>query len=336
MFTYKIDEEIQLKKLERSDAEAIFCLTDQSRTYLREWLPWVDATKTVQDTIDFINGTIRGYADKRSLTTAIIYQGAIVGIAGFNLIDWANKTAHIGYWLGEHYQGKRIMSRVVHGLTTHAFDDLGMNRVEIRAAIRNQKSRSVPERLGFTFEGRVRQAEKLADYFVDHAIYSMLAEEWPPQPNKNSTKNYILDLRKYVGTQPLIMAGAGVMVFNDKQELLLQLRSDTHDWGLPGGAMEIGENLEETAKRELLEETGLRANNLSFVKFLSGDHLYDKYPNGDQVYHVISLFKTTDVSGELQVNDGESEALRYFSLENLPTPLHKITQIMLEAYQKGD
>nr|WP_246367018.1 NUDIX domain-containing protein [Paraliobacillus salinarum] len=126
------------------------------------------------------------------------------------------------------------------------------------------------------------------------------------------------------------------MVFNDKQELLLQLRSDTNDWGLPGGAMEIGENLEETAKRELLEETGLHANNLSFVKFLSGDHLYDKYPNGDQVYHVISLFKTTDVSGELQMNDGESEALRYFSLENLPTSLHKITQIMLEAYQKGD
>jgi 8-oxo-dGTP pyrophosphatase MutT (NUDIX family) len=67
---------------------------------------------------------------------------------------------------------------------------------------------------------------------------------------------YIMDLRKEVGTRPLIMAGACVILIDENQRMLLQLRNDNNCWGLPGGSLEIGETLEEVAIRELFEETG--------------------------------------------------------------------------------
>lgn len=73
--------------------------------------------------------------------------------------------------------------------------------------------------------------------------------------------NYIKSLRQYVGTSPIIAPGSAIIVLNEKNEILLQLRSDTDDWGLPGGGMEIGDSFEETAQKELYEETGLIAQN---------------------------------------------------------------------------
>ena len=81
---------------------------------------------------------------------------------------------------------------------------------------------------------------------------------------------YIEELRKVVGTRPLILVGSAIIILNDNQEVLLQYRSDTYDWGVPGGAMELGETTEETARRELFEETGLTAKIMQFLGVLSG------------------------------------------------------------------
>lgn len=130
---------------------------------------------------------------------------------------------------------------------------------------------------------------------------------------------YISDLRKYVGNDAIIGIGATTLVFNDKNELLLNLRSDTNTWGIIGGAMELYESIEETAIRELKEETGLTANKLELITVLSGKKYYFEYPNGDKMCNVIVLFKVTDYSGTLAVSDDESKALQFFSLDNLPT-----------------
>ena len=109
-----------------------------------------------------------------------------------------------------------------------------------------------------------------------------------------------------------------MLVYNDNHELLLNLRSDTHTWGIPGGAMELGEDLKETAARELFEETGLKAESFDLLTVLSGKDFYFKYPNGDELYSVISLWRAKGVTGELHINDGESFELQYFDLNNLP------------------
>lgn len=178
MFQREIDKDLTLTLMQINDAEELFHLTDASRDYLREWLPWVDGTTTVDDSRGFIEHTIRGYQDKKSMTLAIRYKANLVGTASFNSLDWSNKVAYIGYWLGQDYQGNGIMTRVARELTDYAITELGFNRVDIRAAFENTKSRSIPERLGFVQEGQIRQAEWLYNHYVDHVIYGMLASDW--------------------------------------------------------------------------------------------------------------------------------------------------------------
>lgn len=129
---------------------------------------------------------------------------------------------------------------------------------------------------------------------------------------------YIMNLRKYVGHEPLIGLGATTLVLNEKNELLLNLRSDTNTWGIPGGSMELEETIEETAIRELKEEAGITADKLELVTVLSGKEYYFEYPNGDKMSTVIVLFKVLNYSGEIKVSDNESKKLKFFSLNDLP------------------
>lgn len=141
--------------------------------------------------------------------------------------------------------------------------------------------------------------------------------------------NYIQSLRAFVGTRPIIAAGSAILVFNEQNELLLQLRNDTNDWGVPGGGMELGDSFEETAHKELREETGLAADGLELLTIASGKEFYYQYPHGDEVYNATAVFKALNVSGEL-VNDGlESKELRYFPLHALPN-LNYTTMKFLE------
>lgn len=131
--------------------------------------------------------------------------------------------------------------------------------------------------------------------------------------------DYIREIRGLIGTRPFILAGSAILVFNKRYEVLLQLRADTGKWGIPGGAMEPGESFEETARRELHEETGLHLKNLKFLDVLAGEEYYFQYPNGDEIYNAIALYASYDWEGTLQMLDGESKELRFFALDNLPS-----------------
>ncbi|WP_141904349.1 NUDIX hydrolase [Lysinibacillus sp. Y5S-8] len=141
---------------------------------------------------------------------------------------------------------------------------------------------------------------------------------------------YISELRKYIGSRPIISIGATILVVNDDKKILFQHRSDTFDWGLPGGSMELNETLEEAATRELHEETGLVANELDLIGVFSGPDYYFQYPNGDEIYTVIHLYSAKNVSGVLEVRDGESLNLTYFSKNELPDHLEKRTKTLLD------
>lgn len=114
-------------------------------------------------------------------TFSIFYNGNICGAAGFREIDNQNKSGEIGYWLDQKHMGKGIVTQAVKKLLQIGFGTLNLNKIEIRCAVENTKSRAIPERLGFTYEGELRACEWLYTKYVDHAIYSMLTEEFNAQ-----------------------------------------------------------------------------------------------------------------------------------------------------------
>lgn len=143
-----------------------------------------------------------------------------------------------------------------------------------------------------------------------------------------------MDLRKHVGHETLIGVGATTLVFNSKNELLLNLRSDTDTWGIPGGSMELFETIEETAIRELKEETGINANDLELLDVLSSKEYYFEYPNGDKMCSVIVLFLVKSYDGEIKVSDNESKKLKFFSLNNLPA-LESRAKVIIDKINNG-
>ena len=178
MFVYEVDEELTLKMMNSMNAERLFELTDRSRDYLKEWLPWLDHTTKVEHSKQFIEQAFQLHADRRALISGIFFRGELVGVISFNQFDWTNRIGYIGYWLGQDYQGKGITTRAVQALIDYGFDVLNLNRIDIRAAVENKASRAIPERLGFKQEGLLRQTEWLYDHYVDHVVYGMLAHEW--------------------------------------------------------------------------------------------------------------------------------------------------------------
>lgn len=143
---------------------------------------------------------------------------------------------------------------------------------------------------------------------------------------------YIMELRKKVGTSPVIMVGACVIVVSPEQKILFQLRKDNGCWALPGGSMEPGESLEQVAVRELFEETGLAGAQLSLLQVFSGKDMYYQYPHGDEVYNVVAAFICNTYSGQLMKEENEVAALQFFSLDELPTVISPPDQIVVDYY----
>ena len=133
--------------------------------------------------------------------------------------------------------------------------------------------------------------------------------------------NYIMDLRKIVGHRPLLQVGASVIIENAQQQILLQLRTDNHCWSYPGGSVELDEEVEEAAKRELLEETGLIAHELELFGIFSGKDTHYIYPNGDEVSNIDIVYLCRNYSGTIQCQEEEVMELRFFSIEDIPENL---------------
>lgn len=178
MFAHQVSEDLHLVLLEPRHVEPLFRAVDENRAHLRLWLPWVDDTRSSTDILAFIRSTQQQFGANNGFQTALVFRGEIAGMCGYKHIDWTGRSAELGYWLGERFQHRGLMTAACRVYLAHAFEDLELNRVEVRVAVANERSRAIPERLGFTSEGVIRQAEWLYDRATDHAVYGILREEW--------------------------------------------------------------------------------------------------------------------------------------------------------------
>ena len=174
---FELSEDCELRLLEETDVDELYALIDANRAELSRWLPWA-AGQDREGTLDFIRLTHRHRADHSGATFAIVCGGALAGVIGMEPLDWAHRATSIGYWLGAEHQGRGVMTRAVRALVDYAVSEWELNRVEIRAAVGNARSRAIPTRLGFVEEGTLRQAERVGDGYLDSVVYSMLATDW--------------------------------------------------------------------------------------------------------------------------------------------------------------
>ena len=130
--------------------------------------------------------------------------------------------------------------------------------------------------------------------------------------------DYILDLRRLVGHRALLQAGASVLLEDGEGRLLLQRRADCGLWGYHGGSVELDEAVEEAAKRELFEETGLHAEKLELFGVFSGPEMHFVYPNGDEVSNIDHVYLCRVWTGSPRPQPGEVEELRFFAWDELP------------------
>jgi ribosomal-protein-serine acetyltransferase len=175
---FQIDESTSLRVLREADAAELFALTDSNRSHLRLWLPWVDAVTCQQDTHAYLGTVVAQREAGLGPVFGILRAQILAGVVGFHPLDRFNRIGEIGYWLAERHQGHGVMTRSCRFLVRYGFHTLDLNRIQIPAATQNRRSRAIPERLGFKFEGILRERENLYGTFVDHAMYALLRSEF--------------------------------------------------------------------------------------------------------------------------------------------------------------
>jgi ribosomal-protein-serine acetyltransferase len=173
-----VDAELTLTPRQPEDAREMFAVLDKHRGPLGEWLTWIDATYTVEDVRRYARFAQSQFEQLTGFEYAVRENGAIAGGIGLYHIDWGSRMAHVGYWLVPVARGRGLIARATRALTTLAFSQLNLHRLEIHCVTENLKSRAVAERLGYDLEGYLKGAYLLHGRFRDIALYAMLRENW--------------------------------------------------------------------------------------------------------------------------------------------------------------
>ncbi len=174
----RVDGELTLRSVESADAETLFLVVDGHRAHLGAWLPWVEHTVSVADTRAFIALSRENEADGTGLAALIEVGGELCGCIGLDAIDRFHRATELGYWLREDCQGRGLATRSAAALIGYAFSQLGLNRIGLRAAPGNHRSRALARRLGFREEGVLREAQRRHGRYTDLVLYSLLRREY--------------------------------------------------------------------------------------------------------------------------------------------------------------
>ncbi|ABB36237.1 GNAT family N-acetyltransferase [Synechococcus sp. CC9605] len=176
-----VEEGIILRGLMQWDSEELYNLVRSNYQYLAEWLPWVPSVKSQTDSSSFIRHQQEEMQKQNEITYGIFVQGRLSGCIATHTIDWGNKKTSIGYWIGEEYSGKKLMQKCSKKFIEHLFEEVRLNRIEIRCAENNIASRKIAEKLLMRREGLLKESEWIKDRYIDHIVYGLTKREYRMQ-----------------------------------------------------------------------------------------------------------------------------------------------------------
>ncbi|WP_250436867.1 GNAT family N-acetyltransferase [Hanstruepera flava] len=138
---------------------------------------------TPENLKEYVQTAVDGYYLKTTIPYLIFdkQKQAYAGTTRFGLINWKNKTLHIGWtWIGKAFQGTGLNKHVKFLMLQYAFEELQFEKVEFRIDERNIRSRKAVEKLGATLEGVLRKDTLMLDGFRrSTCCYGILKDEWP-------------------------------------------------------------------------------------------------------------------------------------------------------------
>ncbi|MDX9991556.1 MAG: GNAT family protein [Anaerolineales bacterium] len=201
MFSLKIDQEISLRTFHPDDADPLFELTERNRARLRAWIHpsllfetakatriftiecFFDGLEDSPETLDLFHhyaSELNGYflSPRRSLEMGIWFQGSLVGFINLSRLHDSFTALEFGYWITAEQEGKGIITRCVSALMDYAVNEMKVQRFVIGCAVNNQRSRAVPERLGYRLHAIVPNGEKVGDLIYDRAVYGIRSSAW--------------------------------------------------------------------------------------------------------------------------------------------------------------
>jgi len=178
MDSWTLDADTALRVLADGDAATVYEVVRDNRDHLDRWLRWSSQVRSLEDAEELVARFRQKAECGEGFHWGIWYQGRLAGGLVCWYIEPDNRNAEIGYWLREDMVGRGLATRSASCALRHLFEDCQLHRVEMQCAVANVRSRSIPERLGFTLEGTRRESHWITDRFVDHVVYGLLAPEW--------------------------------------------------------------------------------------------------------------------------------------------------------------
>ena len=148
-------------------------------------------------------------------------------------------------------------------------------------------------------------------------------------------EDFIKKVRKVIGHEPMLLPHAVVILFNEQNEILIEVRADDGYLDFPGGTVDMNEEVIMTAKRELFEETGLIADELEPFNIYSGEITRYQYTSGDITYGVDVVYSCKKYHGELKPQQEEVKELRFMKLSDIKGKLSpRNKQIVKDLYER--
>jgi ribosomal-protein-serine acetyltransferase len=175
---WHIDDEMMLKQADVKESDAIYRLLELSRDHLGPWISWVDYTQSHGEMKQFIKTVNKKMKEQTDVVLFIWYRGQVAGSVALYDIKWHNQSAMLGYWVGAGFEGHGIAQRAVKSMLMYAYYTLMLNRIELRAAVQNERSINLARRLGFQAEGVVRQGEWIRGNCQDQVQMSLMKDEF--------------------------------------------------------------------------------------------------------------------------------------------------------------
>jgi ribosomal-protein-serine acetyltransferase len=198
MSCHTVNGETQLRLIDHEHGEQLLKLFEANREHLRRWHPWADMMRSAAVVEKAIAAWQQQYQSRRGYGAGIWFKGSLCGMVSYLNVDCSNRWTALSYWLDAMHQGRGIMTACCRAMVAHGFETWNLNRITIECATQNIRSRAIPERLGFKFEGVVREIEWLHDRYVDHAMYGLLRSDYANAQSLNASR--------YAESEPMVPA----------------------------------------------------------------------------------------------------------------------------------